>query len=286
MPRHSPANSLVRGADCLQGLARGLAVLKALNASPAGATIAWVARQVNTTRAGARRILLTLLELGYVRQDGHLFILTSKVLELGVSAAEAESMWDVVDGGIAALVEETGETASAAVLEGHEILYVARCNPSRPIHFAIRPGSRLPAHATSLGWALLAELPDRALTKYLSRGRLEKLGAHTVTDPQVLRRALEAVRRDGHAYVEAGIDDRICGIAVPLLDPLGQAVAAINIGTRLERYDRARIIAELLPALLAAKNAIESRLRSFSPRGKLLRTKAPYAVVGGLVPLQ
>ena len=164
-------------------------------------------------------------------------------------------------------------------------LYVARRNPS-PIHFAIRPGSRLPAHATSLGWALLAELPDKALTKYLSRGRFEKLGAHTVTDPRVLRRALEAVRQNGHAYVEAGIDEGVCGIAVPLLGPLGQTVAAINIGTRLERYDRARTIAELLPALLAAKNAIESRLRSFSPRGKLLRTRAAYAVVGGVVPLQ
>jgi IclR family transcriptional regulator, pca regulon regulatory protein len=284
MPKHSPSVALVRGTDCLQGFARGLAVLKALNASPAGATIAWVARQVSTTRAGARRILLTLLELGYVRQDGHLFILTSKILELGVSAAEVESMWDVVDSGIATLVEETGETASAAVLEGHEILYVVRRNPARPIHFAVRPGSRLPAHATSLGWVLLAELPDKALTKYLSRGRFEKLGARTITDPQILGRALEEVRRNGHAYVEAGIDDGICGIAVPLLGSHGQAVAAINIGTRPERYDRARIIAELLPALLVAKNAIESRLRSFTPRGKLLRTKASY--VGGVVPLR
>ena len=129
-------------------------------------------------------------------------------------------------------------------------------------------------------------MPDKALTKYLSRGRFEKLGAHTVTDPQILRRALEAVRQNGHAYVEAGVGDGICGIAVPLLGPLGQAVAAINIGTRLERYDRARTIAELLPALLAAKNAIESRLRSFAPRGKPLRSKASYAVVAGVVPLQ
>src|SRR3954462_10671889 len=178
-PRRSSMND--RGSYFVQSLERGLAVIRAFDADHPELTLSDVARATGLTRAAARRFLLTLTDLGYVRTDGRLFALTARVLELGYAYLSALSLPEVAEPHLEALVAEVRESSSLSVLNGDDIVYVARVPTSRIMRVAINVGTRFPAYATSMGRVQLAGLSDGELDDYLEAVELKRLSPRTVT---------------------------------------------------------------------------------------------------------
>src|SRR4051794_19298200 len=191
-----------RDAHFVQSLERGLAVIRAFDAQRPELTLSEVARHCDLTRAAARRFLLTLADLGYVRTDGRLFRLTPRVLELGYAYLSSVSLPEVASPHLERLVEEVHESSSVSVLDGDEIVYVARVPASRIMTVSINVGTRFPAYATSMGRVLLAGLHDAELDAYLTSLNLERFSTHTVTDRATLRSELDKVRAQGWAIVD------------------------------------------------------------------------------------
>src|SRR5919205_75546 len=157
-----------RGTHFVRSLERGLAVIRAFDASAPELTLSDVARLTGLTRAAARRFLLTLVDLGYVRFDGRLFSLTPRVLELGYAYLSGLTLPDIAEPHLEWLAREVGESSSMSVLDGEDVVYVARVPTSRIMTVAINVGTRFPAYATSMGRVLLAGLSVGALDDYLA----------------------------------------------------------------------------------------------------------------------
>lgn len=249
-----------RGRQFVQSLERGLEVIRALSAPGAGRTLSDVARDTGLTRASARRFLLTLEELSYVRAEDRRFLLTPRVLELGYAFLSSLTLPQIAQPHLRELVERVHESSSVSVLDGADIVYVAREPTQRIMTVAISVGTRFPAHATSMGKVLLAGLSDPQLDAFLERTELRSLTTATVTDKSRLRRELERVRHQGWALVDQELEDGLRSIAVPLRSPAGQVVAAMNLSTHASRRTPAAIRRELLPHLLHAATAIEADL--------------------------
>lgn len=235
----------------VQSFARGLSVIRAFDADAPSQTLSDVARRTGLPRAAARRFLLTLVELGYVRTDGRLFALTPRVLELGFSYLSSLSLPEIAAPHLEALVERVHESASVSVLDGDDVVYVARVPTSRIMTVAITIGTRFPAYATSMGRVLLAAQAPRPPVV------LRPLTDHTVTDPAVLDRELDMVRDNGYCLVAEELELGLRSIAVPLRDASGTVVAAANVSTRTGSSDLER---DVLPELLRCAAAIEADL--------------------------
>ena len=248
--------------NVIQSLARGLAVIRAMGSASAPLTITEVAGATGLTRAGARRILLTLETLGYVRLKGRHFALTPRIMELGSAFEGSDVLWDIAEPHLHALVAETKETASAGVLDDLDLVYVLRVKPARRLHFALGPGARLPAHVSSMGRVLLADLPPRQLDFYFARAPLERYTASTVVDEKALRRIIAQAGKQGYAIVNGEMDETITGVSVPVRNPAGQAVAALNISTAQARVSQDEVRNRILPRLLGAATQIQRSLRS------------------------
>src|SRR3954471_13489453 len=169
-----------RGTHFVQSLARGLAVIRAFGAGSPELTLSEVARATGLTRAAARRFLLTFADLGYVRTDGRLFALSPRVLELGYAYLSSLSLPEVAEPHLEQLVAEVHESSSVSVLDGDDVVYVARVPTSRIMRVAISVGTRFPAYATSMGRVLLAGLDDAELDAFLARAELRRLTTRTV----------------------------------------------------------------------------------------------------------
>jgi len=245
----------------VQSLAKGLAVIRAFGPDSRAMTLSEVARRVGLTRAAARRILLTLLQLSYVRFDGKHFSLAPRILDLGYSYLSSMDLWDLAQPVMEDIAKRLDETCSAAVLDGDDIVYVLRVPTRRLLASTLSIGSRLPAHVTSLGRVLLGGLSDTDLTTYLRRARLTSFTKRTVTDPALLRRIILADRKNGWSWVSGELDEGVCGIAVPIHDRQGAIIAAINISTTPARYTEALAVQRLLPELRSAAERIEATLR-------------------------
>lgn len=249
-----------RGRQFVQSLARGLEVIRSLSLPGPGRTLSDVARDTGLTRASARRFLLTLEELGYVRSDDRRFSLTPRVLELGYAFLSSLTLPQIAQPHLRELVERVHESSSVSVLDGREIVYVAREPTQRIMTVAISVGTRFPAVSTSMGRVLLAGLGDEQLDAFLSGTELRSLTAATITDKTELKRELERVRRQGWALVDQELEDGLRSIAVPIRSPPGQVVAAANLSTQANRRTPAAIRRELLPPLQEMASAIERDL--------------------------
>ncbi|GEL17150.1 IclR family transcriptional regulator domain-containing protein [Pseudonocardia asaccharolytica] len=248
--------------DYVQSLARGLAVIRAFDAEHPERTLSDVARATDLTRAAARRFLLTLAELGYVRTDGRLFALTPRVLELGYSYLSSLTLPEVAAPHLEALSRAVGESASMSVLDGGDVVYVARVPTSRIMTVAITIGTRFPAFATSMGRVLLAALPPARLDEVLAELELRQLTAHTLTDLDALRRELETVHAAGHCLVDQELELGLRSVAVPVRDRSGTVAAAVNVSTQTSRGTPEDLRRDMLPALRACAVAIEADLRT------------------------
>ncbi|XVQ84429.1 IclR family transcriptional regulator [Microbispora siamensis] len=246
----------------VQSLARGLAVIRAFDAASPELTLSEVARKTGLTRAAARRFLLTLAGLGYVRTDGRLFSLSPRVLELGYAYLSSLSLPEVALPHLERLVAEVHESASVSVLDDTDIVYVARVPTARIMRVTIAIGTRFPAYCTSMGRVLLAGLPPEDLDAYLARADLERLTPHTTTSPVALRTALDRVRTQGWAMVDQELEEGLRSIAAPIRDRVGRVVAAVNVSSHASRTTLESARRDLLPPLLATAARIEADLRA------------------------
>lgn len=245
----------------VQSLERGLAVIRAFDAAHPELTLSDVARATGLTRAAARRFLLTLVDLGYVRTDSRAFALRPQVLELGYAFLSALTLPQVAEPHLERLASQLHESSSMSVLDGDSVVYVARMATSRIMNVTISVGTRFPAHATSMGRVLLADLVQADLDAYLDRTDLCPLTKRTITDAGALRNALSAVARQGWALVDQELEDGLRAIAAPIHDRSGRVVAAVNVSTHASRTTLDEMRRALLPALLATARDIDADLR-------------------------
>jgi IclR family pca regulon transcriptional regulator len=249
-----------RGRGHVQSLARGLAVIRAFGPQRPEMTVSDVARVTGLTRAAARRFLHTLVDLGYVGTDGRLFSLRPRVLELGYAYVSSLPLPSLAVPHLERLTEQVGESSSLSVLDGDDIVYVARVAIHKIMTVAVSVGTRFPAYATSMGRVLLAHADPAWLDEYLSRVALEPLTPRTVTDSARLREILVGVRSRGHALVDQELEAGLRSVAVPVRDRTGAVVAAMNVSAPVTRGDADAIRGELLPPLVAAAGGLSEDL--------------------------
>ena len=242
--------------EFVDALARGLDVICAFSADAPEMTLTEVAARTGLSPATARRCLLTLKELGYVGLNGRRFLLRSKVLLLGGAFLDSMHLRDIADPFLQELAEAFHDSASMAVLEKKEIVYVAHAASKREPRFRVRIGWRLPANATSLGHVLLAALSPNDQASFLKQGPFTRYTARTTVDAVELQTILQSVRRDGYACVQDQLEYGSIAIAVPVHDAKGEVFAAINCSSETSRVDAAELVRSRLPRLREAAREI------------------------------
>jgi IclR family pca regulon transcriptional regulator len=246
--------------DFMNGLAKGLLVIEAFDGANPKLSISDVARITGLDRATTRRCLLTLHALKYAEYDGKFFNLTPRVLRLGHSYLSATALPLLVQPFLDQLSDLTGESASASVLDGIDIVYVARASQKRVMSINLNPGSRLPAYCSSMGRVLLAALSEAEAQALLDATEIK---AHTpyskVTMPELIAE-LHLVREQGYAIIDQELEIGLRSIAVPIRTMGGKTVAALNIGAQAARAPIGTLRKTYLPALLDAQKAISHLL--------------------------
>jgi IclR family pca regulon transcriptional regulator len=235
--------------DYVSSLARGLEVLRAFNRTRRKMTLSEVAAETGNTRAGARRILLTLVHEGYAVADGKLFDLTPQVLELGYSVLSSKGAWDIARPFIDHLSEEIRESVSAAVLDKFDVVYVSGAQYHRVISVGITVGARFPAHCTANGRVLLAAQPPENWPGMIQNIPLTRMTDRTVTDRMQFRKVLEDVREKGWSLVDQELEIGLMSIAVPLRNAAGGLVGSINVGVPTVRMTPTEMVEMILPKL-------------------------------------
>jgi len=242
------------------GLAKGLTVIRAFTREHAALSLSEIARCAQMPAATARRCLLTLEELGYVTRSGRDFLLRPKVLELGAAYLESMNIEQITKNHLEELARNTSDSAALCVLDGVEIVYVARASVRTLLRLEAHIGSRFPAHATSTGRVLLAGVTAERLQRYFESARLEALTERTVTDPSRLRALIEEARRSGYSAVEDELAYGVIALAVPVLDHRGRVVAALNSSSHSRRTTRTRLVRDRLAMLQQVSRQISADL--------------------------
>lgn len=250
----------------IQSLVRGLSVIRAFDAEHSRMTLSEVARRADLSRATARRILHTLASLDYVDTDGRDFSLRPRILELGYTYLSSLDLPSIAVPHLKRLTVEVNESSSVAVLDGVDIVYVARVATRRIMTVAISVGTRFPAHLTSMGRVLLAGVDAAPLAALIDRIDLTPRTHHTITDRRQLEAELARIADQGWALVDQELEEGLRSIAVPLHDASGTVVAAINVSTTTRRGAPEVIRAEILPHLLATAGEIELDLAAVNHR--------------------
>ena len=256
---HKPGDSYV------QSFARGLEVIRSFSAAAPQQTLSEVAARTGLTRAGARRILLTLQTLGYLESDGRLFRLTPRILDLGFAYLSSMPIWDLAEPLMEALTDRVHESCSAAVLDGLDIVYVLRVHTHKIMSTNLAVGSRLPAFWTSLGRVLLAELPEQDLRARLAALPRQQFTRHTVLVDATLLARIAQARAQGWCLVDQELEEGLISVAAPLKNRAGQVVAALNISGQANRTSTEMLREQLLPELLATAQTISRMLGTRRP---------------------
>lgn len=238
--------------------ARGLKVIEVLGQGPGGQTLAQVAEGVALPRTAVRRFLLTLIDLSFVRTDGRRYWLTPRVLRLGLSYLSTLPYWRDAQPALEELCTRVQQSCALSVLDGAELVYVQRQHAKRILPMSPSLGSRLPAHAVSMGRVLLAGLSDQELDDYLQNAELVALTSATLTDRDRLREAVLAIRKQGWGWVDGELDESICGLAVPVRDRTGATIAALNVSLPSGEFTQQQAVERFLGELRIAA----SRLRA------------------------
>ena len=215
--------------DFVGSLAKGLKVLAAFNADADQMTVADVARVTDMTRAGARRLLLTLHALGYVKSNGKTYSLTPKVLELGFSYLSSQSWLSIASPMLEQLRDELDESVSVTVLEHTEVVYVARFQVDRVMTMSMDIGARKPAFCTAMGRVLLGVLPENQATAILAASDIRQYTDQTVTDIAAIMQSIRQAQSDGFALINRELENSLVAISVPLKNYHGETLAAVNV---------------------------------------------------------
>lgn len=261
MATASPQKADLKPGDSyVQSFARGLEVIRSFSAAAPRQTLTEVAARAGLTRAGARRILLTLQTLGYVTSDGRLFSLTPKILDLGFAYLSSMPIWNLAEPVMEQLVDTVKESCSAAALDGTDIVYVLRVPTHKIMSISLGVGSRLPAYCTSMGRVLLADLPEDETVRILKASRPAPLTRHTVTEIDALLGRIAQARRQGWCLVNQELEEGLISMAAPITNRAGRTVAALNISGQANRTSAKAMQETMLPALLEAAQAISRML--------------------------
>ena len=260
MPKLKRDSAEPRATDFVESLDRGLRLLQSFGESTTSLSLSEIARAAGLPRATARRILLTLQHAGFVASDGKLFALTPRVLTLAGSFLRSNQVTAVLQPVLDRISAEAQEISSLAVLDGDEVVFIARGSPTRMFSGGVDIGYRLPAFCTAVGRALLGRLGEAELKTRLAAMKREALTRETVTDPQRLLAAIVADRKRGDSFVdrEAELDFR--SIAVPVRRYDGVIVAAINIGAHVDRVSTEEMQTRFLPLLREGAADVKNRL--------------------------
>ncbi len=251
----------IKKSDFVQSLEKGLKVIAIFDDEHREMTLTEVANKVELTRANARRILLTLQYLDYVKcKDGKFFSLTAKVLCLGYSFLSSLSFKELAQPYIQALATNINESCSMSVLEGKDIVYVARVQTKRIMTISLGIGSRLPIHATSMGRVLMSGMVQKDLEKILDKIDLEAYTPHTITSKQELIKSINIIKQRGWALADQELEIGVRSIACPVKDKEGKTIAALNISGHASRVTKEEMIDNYLPPLQKTVEEIESAL--------------------------
>ena len=236
--------------DFVEALARGLDVIKAFGPTSMELTVSEVATRTRLARPTARRLLMTLEQLGYARLSNGAYSLTTKTLELGTSYVAAQGLWDIARPHLVALVSQTGESSSMSQLDGSDIVYTARVPVPKIIAISVQIGTRFPATATSMGRVLLADLTPSELDDVLARPSASGVIPRVVLSRSELDASLEEIRRRGWALSDELLSLGIRSIAAPVRDRSGRTAAAMNVTVHAAETSIDRLVDEYLPLLL------------------------------------
>jgi len=242
--------------DLVASVEKGLGVIEAFSEARPRLSVTDVATVTGLTRAAARRYLLTLAKLGYADFDGKFFSLTPRILRLGHAYLSSTGLPRMVQPFLEQISTATGESSSAAILDDTEIVYVARAATRRIMSINLAVGSRLPAYCTSLGRALLAQMPDANVEDYLRRAELRALTPKTKTKRDAILAALAETRKKGYALVDEELELGLRSLSVPLFDGRGAVIAAMNVSAQVARVTAAGMVRDMLPHLIAAQGAL------------------------------
>jgi IclR family pca regulon transcriptional regulator len=246
---HNDLNAFVGNPNFVLSLARGLKVIEAFDTQRDGLTVADVARHTGFSRAAARRLLLTLELLGYAEARGRVFRLKTSILNLGFSYLSSSSLPTIAQPVLEQLTEELHESSSMSVLDGDQIVYVARSATKRVMSIGVAIGTRLPAFCTSMGRVMLAALPPDEFAAFLERVELKPLTPRTVTDKTRFAEIIRRVAADGYALIDEELELGLRSIAVPVSGADAHVAAAINVGVHAARFSPDEMIHRILPLL-------------------------------------
>ncbi|MBN9386728.1 MAG: helix-turn-helix domain-containing protein [Chloroflexi bacterium] len=260
------------GPDFIEALARGLDVIRAFGPNRPTMTLSEIAAASGLARPTARRMLLTLQELGYVRNNPNGFSLTPRILELGMAYIGSTSIWEIARPHLEKLVETTGESSSLAQLDGSDIVYVARVAVPKIITIAVRIGTRFPALQTSLGKVLLAALSPEELEKVLAEPSRSGINPLWKPDKAEYTRVLQEVRTKGWALTDEHLAPGIRSVAAPVRDGSGGVVAALNISVHAAETSLETLLGQYLPILLQTAAAISADWTLWQSRPEIVLT--------------
>ena len=249
------------GRDFIQSLRRGLAVIRAFTGDRPSLSISEVADRTHISRAAARRVLFTLEKLGYVgRTEAGQFRLQPAVLTLGYAYISNQQLPQVARPHLEMVAEQLQGSSSLAVLDGADVIFVARVRSRGYLATTLSVGSRLPAHITAMGRVLLADLPDEQIEHYLQTHTPQAFTELTVTDKDRIRAAILAARETGFAFVDQELEIGIRAVAVPVRDHSGRVIAGLNVAVADPRMSAEQVIRDYVPVLQRAAAAISAGL--------------------------
>ena len=256
----SPGERPSEDKEYIAGLEKGLSIIEAFGLRNTALTLSEAAEITGHSRASARRSLLTLQRLGYVESDGKYFRLAPRVLRLGHAYVTSNPLSKMVQPILEAISERSHESSSLAVLDGTDVVFVARAATRRSLSNGLGLGSRLPAYAAATGRVLLAALPPEEAELALKRSRRIPLTPHTRTEIPELLALLDEVRRQGYAVSNEELELGLRSIAVPIRDPEGRAIASMSIVASVARHSLENMLDTLLPQLESARRSLTSLL--------------------------
>ena len=239
--------------------ARGLSVIDVMGQSAGKQTIAQISDGTGLPRTVVRRLLLTLVELGFVKSDERNYWLTAKTLRLGMTYLYTLPFWRQSQVILEDLGTNIKQSCAIAVLDEADIVYIQRFHAKRILATNPSIGSRLPAHAVSMGRVLLSGLPKEQIEEYLTKAEIKRLTPHTKTDKRQLLKSINEARDEGYAWVDSELDEAICGLAVPVRNRDGEIIAAVNVSLLSGEYSAKEAQAKFLPMLKLAASQLRAQ---------------------------
>ena len=244
--------------DFVEALARGLEVIRTFDRIHAKQTISQISERTLLARPTVLRLLLTLEELGYVRNQDNLYSLTPKVVDLGMAYVSALGLYGVAKPHMENLAKEVDQSISLAELDGSDIVYTGRVEVPKIISVGVTVGARLPSASTALGRVLLAAVADSDLHNVLSTPSLSMYIPRTRFTAEQIRPRLQTVREQGWAESDEDLQYGVQAIAAPIRGGDGEVVAAVGLGTHTSEIGKEIVRERYLPLLLETARNIES----------------------------